>query len=204
MTWSVAPAWRELDGRGCGRGACGLRRLVGGAGAPAGAGGSAAGDVKAAGAAGGAGAAGQRRTQIGRLLVLPMRQMSRRARTFMAMVTPNSSRPSSIRTEVCIGPVVPGSSRAMILGIVLPLPRTVSWTGGSPARMMRPSMYLLLPMSMVTAIVSPRARPSAKKQPPMMPGRAYGSTTFQMVCQRVAPRASEPSRWARGTAWQTS
>jgi hypothetical protein len=33
-------------------------------------------------------------------------------------------------------------------------------------------MMALLPMSMVTAIVSPRARPRARKAPPMMPGRA--------------------------------
>src|SRR5436305_68144 len=35
-------------------------------------------------------------------------------------------------------------------------------------------MAAVLPMSMATAMVSPTARPRARKQPPMMPGRAYG------------------------------
>ena len=47
---------------------------------------------------------------------------------------------------------------------------------------------------MATAIVSPRARPRARKQAATIPGRAYGSTTDRIICQRVAPRASAPSR----------
>ena len=39
---------------------------------------------------------------------------------------------------------------------------------------------------------------------PKIPGRAYGSTTFHVLSQRVAPSASAASRWSRGTASRTS
>jgi len=39
---------------------------------------------------------------------------------------------------------------------------------------------------------------------PVIPGRAYGSTTDQIVSHLVAPRASAASRWLRGTARRTS
>src|SRR6202043_3127886 len=62
----------------------------------------------------------------------------------------------------------------------------------------------VLPMTMVTAMVSPRARASAKKIEPMMPVRANGTTTFQVDSQRVEPRARAASRWSRGTESRTS
>ena len=55
-------------------------------------------------------------------------------------------------------------------------------------------------MTIVTAIVSPSARPSPRIMPPMMPERAYGSTASQIISQRVAPSASAASRCERGTA----
>src|SRR5580704_12302851 len=52
----------------------------------------------------------------------------------------------------------------------------------------------LFPMTMVTAIVSPRARPKPRMMPPMMPARALRSTPTQIISQRVAPSASAASR----------
>ena len=39
---------------------------------------------------------------------------------------------------------------------------------------------------------------------PMIPDRAYGTTVVMTASQRVAPRASEASRWVLGTASSTS
>ena len=57
---------------------------------------------------------------------------------------------------------------------------------------------------MTTIIVSPMARLTPRRMPPMMPGRAAGSRTFVMVSLSVAPMASEPSFIARGTAFSAS
>ena len=46
-----------------------------------------------------------------------------------------------------------------------------------------------LPVTIITAMVSPMARPMPSITAMMMPERAAGSTTRQMVCQWVAPRA---------------
>ena len=54
----------------------------------------------------------------------------------------------------------------------------------------------LLPMTIVTAIVSPSARPRPRMTAPTIPERAYGRTAFVTVSQRVAPRASIASRCA--------
>ena len=62
----------------------------------------------------------------------------------------------------------------------------------------------LLPMTMVTAMVSPSARPRPRMTAPMMPDRANGRTARQMTSQRVAPSANIASRWLPGTAWMTS
>jgi len=61
-----------------------------------------------------------------------------------------------------------------------------------------------LPIVMVTAIVSPSARPSARIVAPKMPARAAGSTTFHIVSHQVAPRATLASRMPTGTARITS
>ena len=62
----------------------------------------------------------------------------------------------------------------------------------------------LLPMTIVTAIVSPSARARPRMIAPAMPPLAYGSTARWMVSQRVAPSASMPSRWVLGTARRIS
>ena len=44
-----------------------------------------------------------------------------------------------------------------------------------------------LPMTNVTAIVSPSARPRPSMMPPITPTLVYGSTTFQTTSHVVAP-----------------
>ena len=61
-----------------------------------------------------------------------------------------------------------------------------------------------LPITMVTAMVSPRARARARKIDPIMPSRAKGTTTCQVDSHLVAPSASAASRWSRGTASNAS
>ena len=60
-----------------------------------------------------------------------------------------------------------------------------------------------LPMTIVTAIVSPTARPKPSMIAPAMPGAPPASTT-RVVSQRVAPKASAASRCETGTAASTS
>src|SRR5208283_5902388 len=60
------------------------------------------------------------------------------------------------------------------------------------------------PITIVTAIVSPIARPKASTMAAIIPVRANGKTAVLMVSQPVAPRAVQASRWLRGTAVITS
>src|SRR3954464_13300896 len=59
-------------------------------------------------------------------------------------------------------------------------------------------------MTIVTAMVSPRARPRARMGAPKRPDRAVGRTTCQVISHHVAPRATAFSRRPRGTARMTS
>ena len=52
----------------------------------------------------------------------------------------------------------------------------------------------VLHATMITAIVSPRARPMARMMLAMIPERAALTVTMCVVCQRVAPKARAPSR----------
>ena len=61
-----------------------------------------------------------------------------------------------------------------------------------------------LPMTIVTAIVSPSARPRPRMIAPKMPARGGLEHRERIISQRVAPSASAASRWARGTALKTS
>ena len=60
------------------------------------------------------------------------------------------------------------------------------------------------PVTIRTAIVSPTARPMPRMSAAVMPERAEGTTTCEMVCHRVVPRAREPSRYSFGTAEMAS
>jgi hypothetical protein len=61
-----------------------------------------------------------------------------------------------------------------------------------------------LPITIVTAIVSPSARPRPRIAAPTTPERAYGSTALTATSQRVAPRPNIASRWLFGTELSTS
>ena len=60
------------------------------------------------------------------------------------------------------------------------------------------------PAAITTIMVSPIARDTASRMLPTIPGSAAGSTTRRTVSDFVAPRPSEPSRSAWGTALITS
>ena len=57
-----------------------------------------------------------------------------------------------------------------------------------------------LPITIVTAMVSPKARARPRKIDPKMPSLAYGTTTCHVDSHWVAPSASAASRCSRGTA----
>ena len=59
-------------------------------------------------------------------------------------------------------------------------------------------------MSMVTAIVSPSARPKPRITAPKIPVRALRKTAIRNISQRVAPSAKTASFWFCGTAAITS
>ena len=61
-----------------------------------------------------------------------------------------------------------------------------------------------LPITIVTAIVSPKARPNAKITAPNIPEIPAGSNTLKIVSQRVAPKDIEPLRNSLGSAINTS
>ena len=91
-------------------------------------------------------------------------------------VITNSTRPSSISADVCR----PGAASANSLASadVIELPDENSDTSFS---------MLVLPITNVTAIVSPSARPRPSMMPPTTPARVYGSTIFQTTSQVVPP-----------------
>ncbi|KAF5037333.1 hypothetical protein DSECCO2_565740 [anaerobic digester metagenome] len=60
-------------------------------------------------------------------------------------------------------------------------------------------MIAALPVTIRTAMVSPMARPMPRMIAAVIPENAAGTTTCRIVCHRVAPRASDPSRNSRGT-----
>ena len=61
-----------------------------------------------------------------------------------------------------------------------------------------------LPITWVTAIASPSARPRPSTTAAVIPLRVYGMTTPRTISQRVVPRASAPSSSSRGTARNSS
>ena len=61
------------------------------------------------------------------------------------------------------------------------------------------SMTGVLPVAISTIMVSPTARPKPIMMAEKIPGLAVGSTMRIAVCQRLAPRASDPARRCCGT-----
>src|SRR5579863_4846331 len=115
-----------------------------------------------------------------------------RASPFSTNVKRKSTRPSSIRALKYKFPVASENSLASTAAIEY------------PGENRDAAILGLLPMTMVTAMVSPSARASARNTEPKMPILAAGTTTFQVDSHLVAPRASAASRWSRGIASRTS
>ena len=61
-----------------------------------------------------------------------------------------------------------------------------------------------LPVTIITAMVSPMTRPMPSMTAATMPGRAARATMRQVVCHWVAPMAMAASRYWRGTAVMAS
>ena len=89
----------------------------------------------------------------------------------------NSNSPSAMSEEVYRSPTASVNSLAIAEEMVVP--------GARSEALMR----CALPMTKVTAMVSPSARPSPSMMPPTMPVREYGTTTCQMTSQVVAPES---------------
>ncbi len=95
--------------------------------------------------------------------------------------------------EVVRNVVIPYTRVGVIGGIMLALGRALGETMAVVAEMVVPGASIeaeircALPMTKVTAMVSPSARPSASMMPPIMPTRAYGMTTLRTTSQVVQP-----------------
>src|SRR5258707_621556 len=118
--------------------------------------------------------------------------ISRRASPFRMNVSRKRTSPSAISDCKYKSPVASVNSLAITAAIEQPGAKSEAAILG------------VLPITMVTAMVSPRARASARKIEPMMPVFAKGTTTFQVDSHRVEPRANAASRWSRGTESRTS
>src|SRR5216684_2244182 len=115
-----------------------------------------------------------------------------RARPFRTNVSRNRTRPSSIRALRYKLPVASENSFASTAAIEY------------PGENKDAAILGLLPTTMVTAIVSPSARASARNTDPKMPIRAAGTTTFQVDSHFVAPRARAASLRSRATGSRSS
>src|SRR6266403_927687 len=115
-----------------------------------------------------------------------------RASALTTIVTKNSAKPISIKAERYRSPVASVNSLASTLAMVYPGANSDLAISGR------------LPITIVTAIVSPSARPKPKMIAPTMPARALRSTPMRIISQRVAPNASAASRWCCGMTVSTS
>ena len=61
-----------------------------------------------------------------------------------------------------------------------------------------------MPITCVTAIASPSARPRPSVTAATMPPRTYGTTTPRTISQRVAPSPTDASLMSRGTLTKSS
>ncbi len=118
--------------------------------------------------------------------------ISSRAPALIIIVIRNSTSPNSISALRYKSPVASVNSLAITAAIVYPGANREALMCGS------------FPITIVTAMVSPRARAKARKIEPMMPSRAYGTTTCQVDSHFVAPSARAASRCSRGTSSRAS
>src|SRR5207244_8340347 len=117
----------------------------------------------------------------------------RRARTLTRIATMRRTNPTTKRDSRWNGSVASVNSLAITLDIVAPWPRMLGLI-----------LRTLLPMTMVTAMVSPNARPSPSIEAPMTPDLERGRTAAWSISQRVAPSASAPSLSPIGAVLKTS
>src|SRR6058998_1540494 len=115
-----------------------------------------------------------------------------RAKTLMRSDISMRTSPSSMRALSSSGSVAFRKLFAIQLAMVCP------W---SKSEM---EIALRFPIVIVTAIVSPTARPRPRMVAPKIPARAYRRTATRVVSQRVAPRLKAASRWLSGTARRAS
>ena len=73
-----------------------------------------------------------------------------------------------------------------------------------PVEVMESGMLFVLPMSIVTVIVSPKARPMANIYAENIPEPATGNTTLPITSARVAPKLYAPSFNSLGTIFINS
>src|SRR6185503_8506885 len=123
----------------------------------------------------------------GYAIVSLMRDTTSLPRTFTISVMSSRNMPTTNSDERWYGSVASVNSLTMMLGIVAPRPKMVVETAST-----------LLPISMVTAIVSPKARPRPSRLAPKMPAVERLSTEMRSISQRVAPSASAASFSATG------
>src|SRR5437870_2073421 len=115
-----------------------------------------------------------------------------RAKTLMTSDMSIRTSPSSMRALSSSGSVALRKLFAIQLAMVCP------WSNRER------EIALRFPIVMVTAIVSPTARPRPRMMAPKIPARAYRRTPTRVVSQRVAPRPQAASRWLAGTARRAS
>ena len=73
-----------------------------------------------------------------------------------------------------------------------------------PVDVMESGILLVFPISIVTVIVSPKARPIARIYDENIPDPATGNTILRMTSARVAPRLYAPSLRSLGTILMNS
>ena len=110
---------------------------------------------------------------------------------FIIAVMRNSSSPIAMSDE-SFNPSASPNWLAMILAIVFPVVLSVS------------GIWFVLPISIVTVIVSPNARPMARMYAEKIPEPAIGNITRRITSARVAPIAYAPSFKSDGTILMNS
>src|SRR5262249_47174236 len=142
-----------------------------------------------------AAAAFARRLRRGRLPPGALRSTMIRAAELTRNVTTNSTRPAAMYAPVFSGESNSAALLAIFDANVSPPAKIEEFHGSLPFgtdRMIR------------TATVSPSARPRPSIDALTTPERPYGRTDSRIISQRVAPRASAPSRCVIGVCAKTS
>src|SRR5699024_7195336 len=133
----------------------------------------------------------KRRVHLHQPLLRSMRLSIRRAIANTMNVMTNSRKPRASNAERC-SPPASGNWLAISAAIDGPCPATVAVKNR------------LLPITNVTAMVSPNALPRPRITPPTMPARTDGKITLRTTSQVVQPSPYADSRNMGGTVIMTS